>query len=84
MIAMTKALAKEVGARGVLVNSVSPGSVTSSAIEDCTATTESELSYLGRTGSDAENANLICFLASEEASYLSGENIIIDGGRRRL
>ena len=34
---------------------------------------------MGRTGSDNENASLICFLASDEASYISGENIMIDG-----
>ena len=36
-----------------------------------------------RTGSDRENANLICFLASEEASYIAGQNIQIDGCRKK-
>ena len=45
---------------------------------------ESSLSYLGRTGSDRENAELICFLASERASYIAGQNIQIDGCRRQL
>lgn len=38
---------------------------------------------MGRTGSDAENAALICFLASDEASYISAQNIQIDGCRRK-
>ena len=84
VIAMTKALAKEVTAQGILVNSVSPGTVSSSAEEDMDFTSPNELSYMGRTGSDNENASLICFLASEEASYISGENILIDGCRKKL
>ena len=42
-----------------------------------------QLSFMGRTGSDRENANLICFLASDEASYISGQNIQIDGCRKK-
>ena len=43
-----------------------------------------ELSYMGRTGTDRENAELICFLASDAASYISGQNIQIDGCRKRI
>lgn len=84
VIAMTRALAKEVAAGGVLVNCVSPGSVSPSDIADIDHVQESPLSYLGRTGSDRENAELICFLASERASYIAGQNIQIDGCRRQL
>lgn len=84
VIAMTRALAKEVAAGGVLVNCVSPGSVSPSDIADIDHVQESSLSYLGRTGSDRENAELICFLASERASYIAGQNIQIDGCRRQL
>jgi NAD(P)-dependent dehydrogenase (short-subunit alcohol dehydrogenase family) len=84
MIAMTKALAKEVSGKGVLVNSVSPGSVSPSENPDMDYTQESLLSFMGRTGSDNENANLICFLASDEASYISGQNIQIDGCRKKM
>ena len=83
IIAFTKALAKEVTGKGVLVNSVSPGSVSPSEHPDIDYTQESELSFIGRTGSDRENANLICFLASEEASYISAQNIQIDGCRKK-
>ena len=83
VISFTKALAKEVTAKGVLVNAVSPGSVTSSKKRDIDHTDPSELSFMGRTGSDRENANLICFLASDAASYISGQNIQIDGCRKK-
>lgn len=84
VIAMTRALAKEVSAKGVLVNAVSPGSVSDSSDRDIDAFQPSELAFMGRTGTDRENAALICFLASEEASYISGQNIQIDGCRKRM
>ena len=83
IISMTKALAKEVADKGVLVNAVSPGSVSPSDNHDIDHTEESQLAFMGRTGSDRENANLICFLASEEASYISAQNIQIDGCRKK-
>ncbi len=83
LISMTKALAKEVSSKGVLVNSVSPGSVSPSDCLDIDHTIESDLSFMGRTGSDRENAELICFLASDAASYISGQNIQIDGCRKK-
>lgn len=83
VISMTKALAKEVTSHGVLVNCVSPGSVSPSDNPDVNYYEKSELSFIGRTGTDMENANLICFLASDEASYISGQNIQIDGCRKK-
>ena len=83
IIAFTKALAKEVSDKGVLVNAVSPGSVSPSAQADIDYTQPSELSFMGRTGSGRENANLICFLASKEAGYIAGQNIQIDGCRKK-
>lgn len=62
---------------------VSPGSVSPSSNLDINYSEPSELSFMGRTGTDAENANLICFLASDEASYISGQNIQIDGCRKK-
>lgn len=81
--AMTKGLAKEVAAKGITVNSVCPGSVSPSDNPDINHYEPSELSFMGRTGTDAENANLIAFLASDEASYISGQNIQIDGCRKK-
>lgn len=84
IISFTKALAKEVTGQGVTVNAVSPGTVNSSKNADIDATIPSEASYLGRTGTARENAELICFLASESAAYISGQNILIDGCRKTI
>lgn len=83
IISFTKALAKEVADCGVTVNAVSPGSVSPSAQLDIDYTQPSDLSFVGRTGSGRENASLICFLASKEAAYISGQNIQIDGCRKK-
>ncbi len=83
IIAFTRALSKEVAEKGVLVNAVSPGSVSPSDCLDIDYSEPSSLSFMGRTGTDRENADLICFLASEKASYISGQNIQIDGCRKK-
>ena len=79
VIAMTKALAKEVIDKGVYVNCVSPGTVS----PEMDTASPNELSYLGRQGTCNENANLICFLASDDATYIAGQNIQIDGCRKK-
>ena len=84
LISMTKSLAKEVVKKGVLVNCVSPGSVSPGDDLDYNSHIETPLSFMGRTGTDMENANLICFLASDEATYISGQNIQIDGCRKTM
>ena len=83
VISFTKALAKEVASENVLVNAVSPGSVSSSMNEDMDSYQPTDLAFIGRTGTDRENASLICYLASDEASYISGQNIQIDGCRKK-
>ena len=84
LISMTKALAKEVADKGITVNAVSPGTVSPAEKEDLSYTQENSMCYMGRTGSTMENAELICFLASEKASYISGQNVQIDGVRKKL
>ena len=89
VIAMTHALAKEVAHKGITVNCVSPGTVNSSEdLDPYAAKTyedpERSLCYMNRRGSDMENADLICYLASDSAAYISGQNIQIDGCRKRV
>lgn len=84
LIAMSKALAKEVVKKGIVVNCVSPGMVSPSDHLDMEFTRETNKCYAGRTGSDRENADLICFLASEKNGYVVGQNIQIDGCRREI
>ena len=84
LIILPKALAKEVSHLGITVNCISPGSVSDSADPDYNKTFKTELSFVGRTGSHMENANLICFIASDEAAYISGQNIQIDGCRKYM
>lgn len=84
VISMTKALAKEIAEFGITVNSISPGSVSPSENDDPDYYETSELSFMGRTGTDNENADLICFLAGDEAAYISGQNIQIDGCRKKM
>ena len=84
ILSFTKALAKEVADRGVTVNSTSPGMVNTSKDPDIDATQPNSASYVGRTGSARENAELICFLASEKAAFISGQNDLIDGCRKSI
>lgn len=77
IIAFTRALAKEVGPYGITVNAVSPGNINE-------RTNSPEMSFLGRSGSTRECANVICFLASDEASYISGQNVQVDGSRKSM
>ena len=74
----TKALAKEVADKGITVNNVVPGSVRNEG-----AAKETDMCYMNRRGELEEYAYLICFLASDKAAYISGQDYRIDGCRRK-
>ena len=79
--AATKALSLEVASRGVTVNAVAPGIIAtgmSTAVFDAAAI--SAIVPMKRAGTPQEVANLVAFLASEEAAYISGQVISINGG----
>ena len=75
----TKALAREVTRCGVNVNAVSPGNIHESGTANYP-----DMSCVGRSGTPEECANVIAFLASREASFVSGQNYIVDGCRNRF
>jgi 3-oxoacyl-[acyl-carrier protein] reductase len=84
VITFTKGLAKELGPFGVRVNAVSPGVIDTPYHEQFSSPemmkTYAGMIPLGRIGTPPEVANVICFLASDAASYLAGETIEINGG----
>ena len=83
VIGFTKSLAKELGGRGITVNAVAPGFV----LTDLTADLSDELKQqaieatpLGRMGEPEEIAQAVAFLASDSASFITGEVLTVDGG----
>lgn len=80
LIGATKALAQEVGKKKVTVNAVAPGFIKTDMTEDMDENTLKKLIPVNRFGTAEEVANLVGFLASEEASYITGEVISINGG----
>jgi len=80
LIAATKALAQEVARRGVTVNAVAPGFVKTDMVEGLDESALKEQIPMKRFGEAEEVANLVGFLASKEASYITGEVININGG----
>ncbi|PRX47399.1 3-oxoacyl-[acyl-carrier protein] reductase [Salegentibacter salegens] len=80
MVAATKALAQEIGKRKVTVNAVAPGFITSDMTADFDEKELKKLIPLSRFGEAEEVADLVSFLASNKASYITGEVININGG----
>ncbi len=81
--AFTKSLAKEVGKRDITINAVAPGFISTDMTEKNDGVNEDYLIKeipLGRFGEPSEVANLVTFLCSEEASYITGQTIHINGG----
>ena len=79
VISFTKALAKAVSGKGVTVNCVSPGSVAEKGSDRM-----KDFSFVGRAGTYEEIANVILFVASDAASYVSGQNYLVDGCRKQM
>lgn len=80
VIGATKALAQEVAKRGVTVNAVAPGFIKTDMTQDLNEAELSKLVPMQRFGEAKEVASAIAFLASPEASYITGTVISINGG----
>ncbi len=83
IIGFSKSLAKEIGSRKITVNVVAPGFVLTDLTSDLDADlVEKSLEFipLGRWGDAQEIANAVTFLASDKASYITGEVLQVDGG----
>ncbi len=80
LIGATKALAQEIAKRNITVNAVAPGFIETDMTSDLDQSQLKNLVPLNRFGQAEEVADLICFLASRKASYITGETININGG----
>jgi 3-oxoacyl-[acyl-carrier protein] reductase len=80
VIGATKALAQEIGKKNVTVNAVAPGFIRTDMTQDLNENELKILIPLNRFGLPEEVAEVVCFLASEKASYITGEVISVNGG----
>ena len=86
VINLTKAMAIEIADKGVRVNAIAPGSVLNEQLKEVfyndKQRSEAMLSHIPmhRTGEPSEEAAMVCFLASDDASYITGSINVVDGG----
>jgi 3-oxoacyl-[acyl-carrier protein] reductase len=83
LIGLTKAAARELASRGITVNAVAPGFVLTELTQDLPGELKDELvrrTPLGRFGTTQEVADAVAFLASDEAAYITGQVLAVDGG----
>jgi 3-oxoacyl-[acyl-carrier protein] reductase len=83
LIGLTKAAARELASRGITVNAVAPGFVLTELTQDLPEALMAQITErtpLGRFGTTEEIASAVAFLASDEAAYITGQVLAVDGG----
>jgi 3-oxoacyl-[acyl-carrier protein] reductase len=83
LIGLTKSLAKELATRNITVNAVAPGFIGTDMTSDLDdAVKETAISHipLGRMGDPEDVAKAVAFLASDDAAYITGQVLVVDGG----
>jgi 3-oxoacyl-[acyl-carrier protein] reductase len=83
LIGMTKSVAREFASRGITANCIAPGYVETQMTNKLTDEVKSSLNEqipLGRIGNVEDIAYAVAFLASDEASYITGQTLAVDGG----
>lgn len=83
LIGLTKSLAQEVGSRGITVNAVAPGLITSAISDKLTEDQKNRMLAnvpVGRIGEGTDVAGAVVYLASAEASYVTGQTLHVNGG----
>jgi 3-oxoacyl-[acyl-carrier protein] reductase len=83
LIGLTKSVAKELASRNILANAVAPGFIETDMTAAMTADARTELGAqipMGRLGTPGDIAGVCAFLASEHASYITGQVFVVDGG----
>jgi 3-oxoacyl-[acyl-carrier protein] reductase len=83
LIGLTKSLARELASRTITVNAVAPGFIETAMTEVLTADQKAmnaQFIPMGRVGTDVEVAHAVAFLASEEAGYITGHTLDVNGG----
>ncbi|WP_369032500.1 SDR family NAD(P)-dependent oxidoreductase [Streptomyces adonidis] len=86
LVGLTRSLARELGPQGIRVNTISPGRIATEALDELPPqaaaqqrATFSKFAALGRLGTPQEIADVVLFLISDQSSYITGQNIHVDG-----
>jgi 3alpha(or 20beta)-hydroxysteroid dehydrogenase len=78
---LTQIAAAELASSGIRVNAVFPGPVETPMLDDVTQARLAEKAVLGRLGKPMEIADAVAFLLSEQASFITGSELVVDGGQ---